>query len=254
MIRTEHIIYKVKGKEILSDVGFHLQKGDFCAVVGMNGSGKSTLLKHLCRVVEPTSGDIFIKQKNIKKYSVKDLAKEVSVVFQSDDINLDFCALQIVLMGRTPYQRIFDKDKEEDLLKAEDAMRKTNTLHLKNRLFPSLSGGEKQRVLIARALCQDTPVILLDEPIANLDLKHQFEIMELLQRINKENQATIFIILHDLSFALQYANKVLALKEGKIRFFGNSKEVLTEENIKEIFEVRATIINNNNIILQQQKI
>lgn len=248
IIKAENISVSVKEKDIIKDVNFSLEKGDFCCVVGVNGSGKSTLLKTLCRTIPSTSGEVFIEEENIKTLSVKNLAKKVSVVFQSADIDLDFSALQIVLMGRMPYQRILQQDKKEDLLLAEEAMRRTNTWELKDRSFPTLSGGEKQRVMIARSLCQNTPIMLLDEPIASLDVKHQFEIMELLKQINKENGVSIFIILHDLSLALQYSNKILAMKDGRMKYFGVTKEVLTKENIETLFEVKAEIINNNIIL------
>ncbi|MBQ0114142.1 MAG: ABC transporter ATP-binding protein [Bacteroidales bacterium] len=251
IIKAENISVSVKEKDIIKDVNFSLEKGDFCCVVGVNGSGKSTLLKTLCRTIPSTSGEVFIEEENIKALSVKNLAKKVSVVFQSADIDLDFSALQIVLMGRMPYQRILQQDKKEDLLLAEEAMRRTNTWELKDRSFPTLSGGEKQRVMIARSLCQNTSIMLLDEPIASLDVKHQFEIMELLKQINKENKVSIFMILHDLSLALQYANKILAMKDGRMKYFGVTKEVLTKENIETLFEVKAEIINNNNIILKK---
>lgn len=251
IIKAENISVSVKEKDIIKDVNFSLEKGDFCCVVGVNGSGKSTLLKTLCRTIPSTSGEVFIEEENIKALSVKNLAKKVSVVFQSADIDLDFSALQIVLMGRMPYQRILQQDKKEDLLLAEEAMRRTNTWELKDRSFPTLSGGEKQRVMIARSLCQNTSIMLLDEPIASLDVKHQFEIMELLKQINKENKVSIFMILHDLSLALQYANKILAMKDGRMKYFGETKEVLTKENIETLFEVKAEIINNNNIILKK---
>ena len=251
IIKAENICVSVKEKHIIKDISFSLEKGDFCCVVGVNGSGKSTLLKTLCRTISATSGDVFIEEENINSFSVRNLAKKVSVVFQSTDIDLDFSALQIVLMGRMPYQKILQQDRKEDLLVAEEAMKRTNTWELKDRAFPTLSGGEKQRVMIARSLCQNTPIMLLDEPIASLDVKHQFEIMELLKEINKENGVSIFMILHDLSLALQYSNKILAMKDGKMKYFGETNEVLNKENIEELFEVKAEIINNNNIILKK---
>lgn len=251
IIKAENICVSVKEKHIIKDISFSLEKGDFCCVVGVNSSGKSTLLKTLCRTISATSGDVFIEEENINSFSVRNLAKKVSVVFQSTDIDLDFSALQIVLMGRMPYQKILQQDRKEDLLVAEEAMKRTNTWKLKDRAFPTLSGGEKQRVMIARSLCQNTPIMLLDEPIASLDVKHQFEIMELLKEINKENGVSIFMILHDLSLALQYSNKILAMKDGKMKYFGETNEVLNKENIEELFEVKAEIINNNNIILKK---
>lgn len=251
ILEVNNISYKVKDKYLLKDVSFSLEEGGFYCVVGENGSGKTTLLRCLCNDLKTSSGEIKIKDKPLKDYSIKQLSKEKAVVFQSDEIAFDFSAMQIVMMGRMPYQKILSQDSEKDMLIAKECMERTNTWHLKNRNIVDLSGGEKQRVLIARCLCQQTPLILLDEPVSNLDIKHQFEVMELLKSINQDKRVTIFIILHDLSLAMKYSNYTLAMKDGSLKDFGNTKDVLTEKNIESLFGVKAKITDSYNIILEK---
>ncbi len=217
----------------------------------MNGSGKTTLLKLLCGIIKPTKGEIAIDNKAVKDYSIKERSQKISIVFQSVDTDFDFSVEQIVLMGRMPYQTLLSSDKTEDFEICKQSMSATGTWHLRNRLINSLSGGEKQRVFIARALCSQTDIIMLDEPVANLDTKHQIEIMKLLRQIQKENNSTILIVLHDLSLAKKFSDYVLALKDGQMRFFDKQENVLTNENIKSLFEINAKIVENNNVIIAE---
>lgn len=252
ILEVKDLSYFVREKKIIEDITFSLQKGGFYSVVGTNGSGKTTLLKSISNIIEPTKGKIKINGKNLNKFSPKLLAKEISVVWQHNEFLFDFSAFQIVMMGRMPYQKLLQADSKSDLSIVEQSMNKTNTWHLRNRSIKQLSGGELQRVMIARALAGQTPLMLLDEPISSLDIKHQLDIMELLRKINKENNTTIFIILHNLSLALKYSDNTLALKEGRLVHFGNTKDILNKENIKELFDVEAEVIDGENIIIHHQ--
>lgn len=251
ILKTEHIKVESKDKKILQDVSFQITRGDFICLIGKNGAGKTTLLKTMSNVLSPTYGEVFINDTNIKQLDSKTVAQHISMVFQNSYTDLNFKVWDIVLMGRISYQKLWQRDSKEDENICLDALQQTNTLHLKDKIFSLLSAGEQQRVLIARALCQDAKLMLLDEPVSNLDIKHQFEIMDMLKQINKTQNKTIFVILHDLSLCLQYADKVLALKDGKLLFYGQTKEVMTENNIATLFDVRAKIIDNQNIILQR---
>lgn len=244
ILRAEHISVETKDKKILQDISFQIEKGDFLCVIGKNGSGKTTLLKTLAKLITPTNGNIFINGKNIALFSRDEIAKQMSIVFQNSYNDLDFKVWDVVLMGRMAYQKIWQKDSKEDLFLTEKALKDTNTLHLKDKSFHLLSGGEQQRVLIARALCQNTDLMLFDEPISNLDIKHQFEIMDLLQEMNQKLGKTIFLIIHDLNICLQYAQKVLAIDNGKTIMFGSKKEILTKQNILSLFGVEAQIIKD----------
>ncbi len=250
IISTKNITYKVKDKTILSDINLSIPQGSFTSIVGMNGSGKTTLLNLIANIIKATNGEILIKNKDINSYSVRELAQNVSYVFQNNEVDFDFSALQIVMMGRTPYQKLLSTETPQDYSICQKAMQETNTWHLRNRLINSLSGGERQRVFIARSLAQNTDIILLDEPVANLDLKHQIEIMKLLKDIQTKENTTILIVLHDLSLALKYSDYVLALKEGQMRLFDTASKVLNKQNINSLFEINAEIIQDNNIIIK----
>ncbi len=251
IITANNIHYRIKDKEILKNLSFAIPKGSITSIIGMNGSGKTTLLKLLCGIIKPTKGEIAIDNKAVTDYSIKERSQKISIVFQSVDTDFDFSVEQIVLMGRMPYQTLLSSDKTEDFEICKQSMSATGTWHLRNRLINSLSGGEKQRVFIARALCSQTDIIMLDEPVANLDTKHQIEIMKLLRQIQKENNSTILIVLHDLSLAKKFSDYVLALKDGQMRFFDKQENVLTNENIKSLFEINAKIVENNNVIIAE---
>lgn len=241
MIEVRNLNFNAGGRMILSKVSFALEKGCFCGIVGNNGSGKTTLLRCLTRNNDIAKGKVWIDGRDIVSYSFKDLAKQMAFVPQRTDLMFDFSALQIVLMGRNPYQKPLYSDNEEDLRVVEQAMKQTDTWHLRNANARHLSGGEFQRVIIARALAQQTPVLLLDEPVSNLDIQHSFEIMSLLKSIN-ENGRSIVIVLHDLNLAMQYCKQILLLQNGNVAAMGSTPEILTKENIEKYFNVKAEII------------
>lgn len=249
ILEVNNISYSVREKNIIEDISFSLKKGGFYSVIGTNGSGKTTLLRCIANSIEPTNGSIRINNKPIKEYTPKLLAHQISVVSQHTEFLFDFSSFQVVMMGRMAYQKLLQTDSVKDMEIVEQCMKKTNTWYLKDRSIKQLSGGELQRVMIARALAQQTPIILLDEPVSSLDIHHQFDIMELLKQINKENNTTIFIILHDLSLALKYSNIVISLKDGHLIHFGSTKDILTKENIQTLFDINADIIDNKHIIL-----
>ena len=253
IVVVNNISYSVRDKNIIENMNFTLERGGFYSVIGTNGSGKTTLLRCISNSLQPTKGNIKINNKLINKYTPKVLARHISVVSQNTEFLFDFSSFQVVMMGRMAYQKLLQTDSEQDLIVVKQCMEKTNTWHLKDRSIKQLSGGELQRVMIARALAQQTPIMLLDEPISSLDIHHQFDIMELLKKINKENNTTIFIILHNLTLALKYSNKTLALKNGKLKYFGNTEEILTKENIQELFKIKAKIIDNKHIIIQNNE-
>ncbi len=253
ILEVNNVSYSVREKNIIEDISFTIEKGGFYSVIGTNGSGKTTLLRCISNSIQPTKGSVKVNNKLINKYTPKLLAHKISVVSQHSEFLFDFSSFQVVMMGRMAYQKLLQTDSEQDMTIVEQCMKKTNTWHLKDRSVKQLSGGELQRVMIARALAQQTPIILLDEPVSSLDIHHQFEIMELLTKINKENNTTIFIILHDLTLALKYSDQILALKDGRLIYFGKTKEILTQENIQELFNVRADIIDNKHIIIHNNE-
>lgn len=248
MIEVKGLNYAVGERKILSDVSFGLESGCFCGIIGNNGSGKTTLLRCLTRNHDVGKGKIRIAGRDICSYSFKDLAKQTAFVPQRTELMFDFSAHQIVLMGRKPYQKPLYSDSSEDMKTVEMAMKQTDTWHLRNANARNLSGGEFQRIIIARALAQQTPVLMLDEPVSNLDIHHQFEIMSLLQSINAQGRS-ILIVLHDLNLAMQYCKQILLIQNGRVGAYGETKEILTKENIERYFDVRAEIIEKQGNLL-----
>ena len=244
MIEVNRLNYTIGEKQILKDINFQIEKGKIYGILGNNGSGKSTLLKALSRINPVKNGKVFINQKDINLYSSKHLAQTIALVPQQTNLMFDFSALQIALMGRIPYQKPLYADSEEDLEIVKQSMLRTNTWHLRDMNAKNLSGGEFQRLIIARALSQQTPILMLDEPISSLDIHHQFDIMNLLKQINKETNTTILIIIHDLNLAMRYCDEVILLNQGELVAKGESKQVLTQENISKHFGIKVDIVDN----------
>jgi len=243
MIEVENVHFSVKNKSLLQDISFKAKTGEFWAIVGANGAGKSTLLKLLSKELIPGKGAISLHGKDLKKYSLKELAQKRAVLAQQNVITLSFTVHDIVLMGRYPFYD--SKPSQHDLSVVNHCLQKVGIIHFKDRLFPTLSGGEQQRVQLARTLAQIWEVrngfILLDEPTSGMDLLHQYETFQLAREMTQKGYGVIAVV-HDLNFALQYADQVLMLKKGKIFGIGNANEVLTGENIKEAFGVSVKII------------
>jgi iron complex transport system ATP-binding protein len=225
---------------VLSDATLQVSKGELLGIVGPNGSGKSTLLKAMSRVLPPRHGQVLLQEEDIYKMRPARVARRLAVVPQEAGLDFPFTVEDIVMMGRIPHLKRFQREGPRDREIVQEAMRRTNTLDLAQRLVTELSGGEKQRVLIARALAQEPQVLFLDEPTSSLDLNHQIEIMELLNKLRFAEGLTAVMVVHDLNLASQYCDKLLVLKNGRIYTAGPPAEVLTEELIREVYgcEVR----------------
>jgi len=237
MLIISNLSYQYYQDFVLNNISFELKKGDFCAVIGPNGSGKTTLLNVISGVLKKQEGSIFISEKKIEDYDVKTLAKKISIVPQRSESVFHFSVFDMVMFGRHPYQTHWNYYNAEDEEIVMDALKKTNLHLLKDRMTSQLSGGEFQRTLIARAIAQQTPLMLLDEPLANLDIPHQFEILEILSELNRMKQVTILIIIHDVSMAVQVIPKSLLLKNGQITYFGETKIISKNNLIYELFDL-----------------
>ncbi|MEG0181341.1 MAG: ABC transporter ATP-binding protein, partial [Peptostreptococcaceae bacterium] len=201
---------------ILNGIDIKVGNKEFIGVIGPNGSGKSTLLKCLYRNLRPNNGIIFIDNKDIDQISMKESAKKIGVVAQHNNHSFDFSVLDMVLMGRSPYKKLMDRDTKEDYDIVYEAIDKVNIRHLVDRSFNSLSGGEQQRVILARALAQKTQCLILDEPTNHLDIKYQLQLMEIVKKLDIE----VIAAIHDLNIAAMYCDKIYVLKEGKIIAYG----------------------------------
>lgn len=223
---------------VLRDLNFSVAAKEFVGVLGPNGSGKTTLLKLMAGVLKPTRGSISLKEKNIRDYPRKALAKIVSVLPQETLLDFPFTALEVVLMGRAPYLKTFQWETAHDLEIAEAAMNATDCWEFASRDVRSLSGGERERVLLARALAQEPQVLLLDEPTTHLDLKHQLETYRLLKRLNQQEGLTLIAALHDLYFASQSCGRILMLSQTRLRADGPPPEILAPQMVEEVYGVK----------------
>lgn len=233
------------GKEnILDNISFRIKQGEFISIIGPNGSGKSTLLKLLNNIYKPKSGTILVQGRNIKDYNGKELARSIALVPQNTVIDYGFTVEDIVLMGRYPYIGRFEKEKEEDYQIVDKALKLTNTYNLKKRRINEISGGECQRVIIAKALAQNPDIILLDEPTSHLDINHQMEIVKLLEELNKKQGTTIVLVIHDINLAARYSDRILLLNEGRILAVGEPSIVINEPNIERAYNLEVAIERN----------
>ncbi|MDU1539575.1 MAG: ABC transporter ATP-binding protein [Paeniclostridium sordellii] len=239
-LETKDLRVLINKNEILKGIDINLGNKEFVGVIGPNGSGKSTLLKCIYRNLSPSSGSIFIDNIEIGKISTKESAKKIGVLAQHNHHSFDFTVLEMVLMGRSPYKKLMDRDTKEDYDIVYDAIDKVNIRHLANRSFNSLSGGEQQRVILARALAQKTKCLILDEPTNHLDIKYQLQLMEIVKDLGIE----VIAAIHDLNIAAMYCDKIYVLKGGEIVAYGTPKDVLTKELIKEVYDVDAKVIKD----------
>lgn len=237
ILQTTQLAFQYEPDFVIKNLNFSLNKGDFCALLGPNGSGKTTLLNLLTALIKPTSGQIKIEGKEIQHYSAIELSQLVAVVPQRQDFVYDFTVYDTVMMGRNPHQNRWEFSNEHDHTVVMDALEKTKLKHLKNRLTNHLSGGEFQRTLIARAIAQQSPILLLDEPLSNLDIAHKFEIMEILKDLNQNQNTTIIIILHDFTFAVQYIPLTMLIEKGTLTYFGTTKELFNGKLLYDAFDL-----------------
>lgn len=236
MIALQHIQVSFGNRRILDDINVGIAEGRITAVMGPNGCGKTTLLRCIGGLLEPHSGQVLIDDKPVQDYSARALAQKMAFVRQHAQTDFDFSAFETVLMGRNPYQKRLQNESQADWDIVEQCMRQTNTWHLRFSKPDQMSGGELQRVMIARALAQQTPVLLLDEPVSSLDIAHQLEIMHLLREAREK---TILIVIHDLNLALQFCDDLLLFHEGRLLYHGPVADGLTPENIRTVYGVSS---------------
>ena len=243
-LEVNNISFGYNGGETLKDISFKVKDGEFVSIIGPNGSGKSTLLKLINNLYKPKEGSIFIYGKEVSSYKARDLAKKVALVPQDTNIEYEFPVEDIVLMGRHPYIGRFKKENDDDYRVANEALRLTNTFYLKGRDINKISGGERQRVLIAKAIAQKSDIILLDEPTSHLDINYQMEILKVLKRLNKEKKSTIILVIHDINLASRYSDKIVLLNKGKVLGMGKPSEVINNENIEKAYKLKVVVEKN----------
>ena len=243
MLRIEDLSLSYGDKPVVQNLSLRVKKGQVVSIIGPNASGKSTILKSIAGIIKPVSGKIFIEEKDISKMDSKKLAQKVSILLQQNKNPDDMSIEELVYFGRYPHKKWFEAFEASDKKIIEEAMKLTNTFALRDKTLETLSGGERQRAWIAMALAQEPDILLFDEPTTYLDLAHQIEFLELVNRLNKETGVTVVLVLHDLNQAARYGNYLFAMKEGKIFAQGSPEEVLNPQNILNIYNIEAKIFN-----------
>lgn len=237
IIEVKNLAFGYSQTPLLNDLSFAVEEGSFLAIAGPNGVGKSTLLNLLSSFLKPRSGSIAIDVKPLKEYTTTSLAGKVAMVRQEFVPAFGFSVIETVMMARTRHFGQLGFDTEEDRRIVTDALEATDTADLASRQLSNISGGERQRVFIARALAQQTPILLLDEPTSFLDLKHQVRVYDLLKKMQLEQNKTVVAITHDINLAAQYCDQVLLLAEGARYHQGSAEDVFAPERIEEVFGV-----------------
>ncbi|MCK9443218.1 MAG: ABC transporter ATP-binding protein [Tissierellaceae bacterium] len=243
-IEVKDLYFGYKDEKVIDGVSFEIEKGNLVSLIGPNGSGKSTMIKLLNNLYTPWEGKIFVEGKEINSFRKKELARKIALVPQNSSINYDFTVEEIVRMGRYPHKKRFQREDEEDHEIVEKAMKDTNTYELRDKAVTEISGGELQRVIIAKALAQKPSIILLDEPTSHLDLNHQIEILNLLRKLNKEKNTTIIVAIHDINLATMYSDEIFMLSGGKIVDRGSPEKVITKRNIEFVYNLPVAVHRN----------
>lgn len=241
ILKIEELGFKYDDAEILKDINFAIDEGDFIGILGPNGCGKTTLLNNINRWLKPYQGTIYVDNIDTMGLKPKELAQLIATVPQDIPSQGGFSVEEVVMMGRNPYLKSFQTSRQEDIDIVAEAMKSMDVLHLKEEPIHQLSGGERQRVSIARALAQQPRLLLLDEPTSHLDINYQWELLELLKGLCFRRKLTIVAVLHDINLASFFCNKIILLKDRKIFKMGPLLDVVNERNIKEVFNIDVEV-------------
>lgn len=233
-VRVRRLNLHYGSRHVLRDVNLSVSAGEFVVIIGPNGTGKTSLLKSLAGLLK-TSGEIEILGRPLARYTRRQLATVVAAVPQQVPVEFPFSVLETVLMGRSPHLGLLEVEGREDYRIAQQAMEFTEVSHLGARRLDELSGGERQRVIIARAICQQPKLILLDEPTASLDPAHQLRIMDLMERLRRDQEITVIMASHDLNLAALYGSRILLIREGGTILSGTPAEIMTPDNLQQAY-------------------
>ena len=244
IIRVEEAAFRYREREIFSGLNLALREGEILGLIGPNSSGKTTLLKLMDGLLRPQRGKVLLEEKDLNQIPRSQIARSIAIVPQAMEVPFSFTVGEIVLMGRAAYLGRFGWEKQKDLRVAGEAMALAGVSGLEDRPFSELSEGEKQRVLVSRALAQEPKVMLLDEPTSHLDINHQIGIHELIRNLNGEKNLTVLHISHDLNLAAEYCHRMVLLHRGSIFASGTPAEVITAENIRQVYEASVTVDKN----------
>ena len=243
-LKAVDIQFSYSQRAILQGVSLEAGLGEIVGLVGPNGSGKTTFLRIVTGTLTPRRGKVYIQGNEIAALRPRDRARLVAMVQQGPAIPPGFTAMEVVLMGRNPHLSLLQWEGEKDIEICQRVMELTETWEFANRLVSTLSGGELQRVFIARALAQETPLLILDEPTAHLDISFQTNVLDMIERIRRENDVTVLLAMHDLTLAAQYCNRIAALHQGSIFASGEPSQVLTTDLVSTVFGAEVSIVEH----------
>ncbi|MCK4948062.1 MAG: ABC transporter ATP-binding protein [Candidatus Aureabacteria bacterium] len=229
-------------KEVLKNISFFVKEGSFTGIIGPNGSGKSTLVKTLGNFLKPDRGIIYYRETDVRNITHKEYAKKITVVPQETKTVFDYTVRDFVTMGRYPYTGFWGTLSKEDTKEIEEVLFTTGLNKCCAKNINEMSGGEKQMVFLARALCQKTSLIVLDEPLTFLDIKHQKIIIHILEKFNKEKALTVLMVVHDINTVLKHCTDTIILNEGSVYASGNTEATVNKETIREIFETEVEFV------------
>lgn len=244
MIKIENLSYNIDGKSIVKPLNIEIPVQKLTAIIGPNGAGKSTLLNIIGRLLPLQNGSVYFANTSLKDTAKDELAKIVAIMPQENHIVGRINVAQLLQFGRYPHHK--GRPQEKDKAIVEQRLAEFELVELRDRYLEQLSGGQRQRVFLAMVFCQATPFILLDEPLNNLDIFHENNLLRLIKHKVKSEKSTVVTVLHDINHAIAYADNIIALKDGKLVFHGKPQEVITPENIYDLFGVKTEVITHNN--------
>jgi len=239
MIKVTGLTKKYLNKTVVDQVSFELPTGKIVAIIGANGAGKSTVLSIISRLIAANEGEVEIDGRSLKRWNNRELSKTLSVLSQSNHLNLRLTVLELIRFGRFPHSR--GRLTPEDHAWVAEAVEYTGLQGLENRFLDELSGGQRQMAYIAMALAQNTPYILLDEPLNNLDMRRAVRIMKMLRRLTEEKGKTIIIVIHDINFVSFHADYIVAMKDGRLEKTGPTEEIIQPEILRRIYDLDISI-------------
>lgn len=249
---VKNLSFSYKTKKTLHELNFSIRQGDFMTIIGPNGSGKTTLLNLLTGFFKPQNGDIYFNGKSLQSYNIKSLAKKIAVVPQDVSIRFPFTCLEVVMMGRAPYKDRVKQLSDRDLEIVYQSMEKTDTLQYTDALINEISGGEKQRVIFAKALAQTPEVLFLDEAFSSMDIYYSVKFLNLLKNLTADNGITVVSIMHDLNMADTYSDTILALNDGRVAGWGCREEVMEPKLINSLFNINVEKTGSRGLVVLPQ--
>ncbi|WP_432402298.1 ABC transporter ATP-binding protein [Wukongibacter sp. M2B1] len=250
MFKIENVNFSYGNKKILHDIDFGIRKGTFLSIIGQNGSGKTTLMNLLNGMNIDYSGSIKYLDRDLPDYNISERSKNFSIISQKNTIEFPFTCMEVVMMGRNPYKNRLNSLSEEDIRLVIDVMKKTNTLKFANSLITEISGGEFQRIILARALAQNPRVLFLDEAFSAMDISYKINAIKLIKKLVKEEGLTVISVMHDINIAYKFSDEICALKQGRLHGVGKPDEFITEDFILDVFNIEVEKVDNKGFFVK----